>query len=161
MIPADAVAAGRLAPKYSNASLGEITVRRVGKAVKFDFGEFTTEVASRKNDDGTIAFVTIGSGFDGIALVVGEADGQRTLKFRDAQQDYVFTEQSQRPSQIQPLSWNCNGTGVVGVGCCPGAFPSPPRCRIVRYRGWRRNGKIWSYGIIVWILYLASVIPQA
>ena len=91
-IPADAEAADKLAPRYLNASLGEIVVRRVGKKTRFDFGEWSTAVASRKNDDGTIAFVTIEPGFNGVPLVVGEDDGKRTLTFRDAQHEYVFTE---------------------------------------------------------------------
>ena len=92
LIPADAVAADRLAPRYLNAALGEIAVKRDGKVTRFDFGEWKTEVASRKNDDGTTAFVTIGSGFNGVPFVVGEKEGKRTLTFRDAQHEYVFTE---------------------------------------------------------------------
>jgi len=91
-IPADAAASDKLARRYLNASLGEIVVRRDGEETRFDFGEWKIRVASRKNDDGTIAFVTIGPGFNGVPLVVGEKDGKRTLTFRDAQHDYVFTE---------------------------------------------------------------------
>jgi len=91
-IPADAAAAGKLAPRYSNPSLGEIAVAREGSETWFDFGEWKSAVASRKNDDGTIAFVTIVPGFSGVPFVIGDKDGKRLLTFRDTQHDYVFTE---------------------------------------------------------------------
>jgi CubicO group peptidase (beta-lactamase class C family) len=89
-IPADGAASARLAAKYANPSLGPIAVTRRGQETWFDFGEWKTPVASRKNDDGTIAFVTAGPGFAGVPLVVGERAGKRTLTFRDAQHEYVF-----------------------------------------------------------------------
>jgi len=91
-IPAERTAADRLAVKYSNASLGEIAVSRRDHDTWFDFGEWKTPVASRKNDDGTTAFVTLVPGFEGLPFVVGEKDAKRTLTFRDAQHEYVFTE---------------------------------------------------------------------
>jgi hypothetical protein len=45
-------------PNYSNSSLGEIAVSTSGASTIFDFGEWKSEVASRKNPDGTISFVT-------------------------------------------------------------------------------------------------------
>lgn len=91
-IPADETSAGRLAARYSNASLGEIAVSRRDKDTWFDFGEWKTPVASRRNDDGTTAFVTIVPGFSGLAFVMGDKDARRTLTLRDAQHEYVFTE---------------------------------------------------------------------
>jgi CubicO group peptidase (beta-lactamase class C family) len=95
-IPAERTAAERLAVKYSNASLGEIAVSRRDKETWFDFGEWQTAVASRRNDDGTTAFVTLVPGFGGLTFVVGDVVGdknaKRTLTFRDAQHEYVFTE---------------------------------------------------------------------
>ena len=91
-IPAAGAAADRLAVKYSNASLGEIAVSRRDKDTWFDFGEWQTPVASRKNDDGTTAFVTLVPGFGGLTFVLGDKDAGRTLTFRDGQHEYVFTE---------------------------------------------------------------------
>ena len=91
-IPADRMAAGKLAPHYANASLGDITVVRVGAETRFDFGEWKSAMASRQNDDGTTAFVTLVPGFIGLPFVMGDKEGQRTLTFRDAQHEYVFTE---------------------------------------------------------------------
>jgi CubicO group peptidase (beta-lactamase class C family) len=91
-IPAERAAADKLAPRYTNASLGEIAVVRVGEETRFDFGEWKSAMASRKNDDGTTAFVTIVPGFSGLPFVMDDKDGRRTLNFRDAQHEYVFTE---------------------------------------------------------------------
>ncbi len=91
-IPADATAAGKLAVGYHSDALGEIKVVRKGPAVIFDFGEWKSEMATRANPDGTVSFVTITPGIMGIPLVVGEADGKRTLILRDAQHEYVFVE---------------------------------------------------------------------
>ncbi len=91
-IPAEAPAAERLATRYSNAALGELAVLRKDGRTWFDFGEWKTEVASRKNDDGTMAFVTLVPGFGGLTFVVGEQDSKRTLTFRDPQHEYLFTE---------------------------------------------------------------------
>jgi hypothetical protein len=59
----------------------------------FDFGEWQSPVASRKNQDGTTSFVTTGPGIDGLEFVVGSKGGTRSLVFRDAQHEYVFLEQ--------------------------------------------------------------------
>jgi CubicO group peptidase (beta-lactamase class C family) len=93
-VPADAAEAGKLAPLYVSGPLGEIAVRRAGASTVFDFGEWKSEVASRRNPDGTISFVTIVPGMGGLELVVGAAGGKRTLTLRDAQHEYVFVEKA-------------------------------------------------------------------
>jgi hypothetical protein len=94
-VPADPAAVAGLAKHYDNEALGAIDVKANGAVVTFDFGEWRSEVASRKNDDGTLSFVTITPGQDGFQFVVGSADaGKRALTLRDAQHEYVFLEQS-------------------------------------------------------------------
>jgi CubicO group peptidase (beta-lactamase class C family) len=90
-IPADAKERARLAKHYANASLGEITVSTSGASTIFDFGEWKSEVASRKNPDGTISFITTVPGELGFEFVVGSG-ARRTLTIRDAQHEYVFEE---------------------------------------------------------------------
>jgi hypothetical protein len=85
-VPADASEAGKLAARYANPAVGEIVVSRKGTATIFDFGEWSSEVASRKNPDGTISFITIVPGFIGLEFVVGD----NTLTLRDAQHEYVY-----------------------------------------------------------------------
>jgi CubicO group peptidase (beta-lactamase class C family) len=90
-VPADVSESGKLAPRYANASLGELVVRRAGTATVFDFGEWKSDVGSRKNPDGSISFLTTVPGFTGLEFVVG-AGAKRTLVLRDAQHEYVFEE---------------------------------------------------------------------
>jgi CubicO group peptidase (beta-lactamase class C family) len=90
-IPAEANESAKLAKHYANALLGEITVSTSGAPTIFDFGEWKSEVASRKNPDGTISFITTVPGELGFEFVVGSG-AKRTLTIRDAQHEYVYEE---------------------------------------------------------------------
>jgi hypothetical protein len=96
-VPADAADAGKLASRYMNDALGDITVRRTGAATVFDFGEWKSEVASRHNPDGTLSFLTTAPGIIGFEFVVGSGSAP-TLIVRDAQHEYVFAGDRSRPS---------------------------------------------------------------
>lgn len=85
-VPADGIEAGKLAARYSHPAVGAIAVSRRGTATVFDFGEWSSEMASRKNPDGTVSFITIVPGFIGLEFVVGN----NTLTLRDAQHEYIF-----------------------------------------------------------------------
>jgi CubicO group peptidase (beta-lactamase class C family) len=91
-IPADPAAVDKLAKRYVNKDLGPVDVSRNGKDVVFDVGEWKSTVATRKNDDGTVSFVTIDPTMDGFEFVVADRDGKRMLMMRDAQHEYLFTE---------------------------------------------------------------------
>ena len=91
-IPADPAESAQLARHYTNPSLGDITVSKSGPSTIFDFGEWKSEVSSRKNPDGTVSFITIVPGAIGFEFVVGSGP-KRTLTIRDAQHEYVFKEQ--------------------------------------------------------------------
>jgi len=88
-VPADAAESAKLAPHYSNPALGEIAVSRNGDATVFDFGEWKSAMASRRNPDGTISFLTTAPGIEGFEFVVGSGE-KKTLVIRDAQHEYVF-----------------------------------------------------------------------
>jgi len=90
--PANASAVGRLAARYSSPALGELLVRAQSGATIFDFGTWHSAVASRKNDDGTISFVSIDPTVDDFDFVVGARDGKRALIIREAQHEYAFIE---------------------------------------------------------------------
>ena len=92
VVPADPAQAKQLAAHYKNAALGEITVKAKGSATVFDFGEYASEVATRKNPDGTFSFITTVPGMNGMEFVVGAA-AKRTLTLRDPQHEYVFNEE--------------------------------------------------------------------
>jgi CubicO group peptidase (beta-lactamase class C family) len=88
-VPADPAASAHLAPHYVNAALGDITVTHPGSETVFDFGEWKSPVASRKNPDGTISYLTIAPGGQGFEFVVGSGP-KKTLIIRDGQHEYVF-----------------------------------------------------------------------
>ena len=90
-VPADPAIAGKLAKHYHNDALGDLAVSQDRGATVFDFGEWKSEVASRKNPDGTISFITTVPGMNGFEFVVGSG-AKRSLIVRDAQHEYVFTE---------------------------------------------------------------------
>jgi CubicO group peptidase (beta-lactamase class C family) len=91
-VPAAPALAAALAQRYSSKELGQLDVRTQGGVTTFDLGEWKSSVASRKNDDGTISFITIDPGTGGFEFVVGERGGKRVLVIRDGQHEYVFTE---------------------------------------------------------------------
>jgi CubicO group peptidase (beta-lactamase class C family) len=90
-IPADSNEAGKLAKHYANTSLGELAVSTSGASTVFDFGEWKSEVATRKNPDGTFSFVTTDPGVSGFEFTAGSGT-KKTLTIRDAQHEYVFEE---------------------------------------------------------------------
>lgn len=95
VVPADPAAVAKLAARYVTAALGEVKVQKNGNATIFDVGEWKSTVASRKNDDGTISFITIDPTLAGFEFVVADKDGKRRLITRDAQHEYVFIEEAE------------------------------------------------------------------
>jgi len=87
-VPADTGESAKLARHFHNDALGDIDVRREGGRTVFDFGEFRSEVATRKNPDGSISFITIAPGIEGFEFVVSDAGNRLTI--RDAQHEYVL-----------------------------------------------------------------------
>ncbi|MCU1310328.1 MAG: hypothetical protein JWO20_1453 [Candidatus Angelobacter sp.] len=92
VVPAEPSLVAKLAARYYSKELGEITVLKKEGIATFDFGEWKSTMASRKNDDGTISFITIDPTNDGFDFVVGARGGKRVLIIRDGQHEYVFTE---------------------------------------------------------------------
>jgi len=88
-IPVPAEHSGGLATRYSHPALGDIVVARQGAATVFDFGEWKSAVASRKNPDGSVSFLTIAPGIFGFEFVVATSP-TRSLILRDAQHEYRF-----------------------------------------------------------------------
>ena len=92
-IPAATDESAKLVSHYVNEVLGDITVTRQGAATTFDMGEWHSEVATRKNPDGSMSFITIAPGISGFEFVVG-AGPKPTLIVRDAQHEYVFAAEA-------------------------------------------------------------------
>ena len=99
VVPATAADVEKLAARYSSPALGVLDVRKREGATIFDFGTWSSAVASRKNDDGTTSLITIDPTVDGFDFVVGERDGRKALIVRDAQHEYPLIE-SPSPLEI-------------------------------------------------------------
>ena len=91
-MPPDAAEVSHLAGYYTNPSLGSIRVKHDGSGVVFDFGSWNSPVATRKNDDGTVAFVTTAPGEIGYPFTVTKSGGKRALIIRDGQHAYTYVE---------------------------------------------------------------------
>ena len=89
VVPAAADAVALLAARYREPALGTLEVKRDGGVTWFDFGEWRSEVASRREADGTLTFVTISPGADGYEFVLSGNDASRLI-LRDAQHEYAF-----------------------------------------------------------------------
>ena len=92
-VPADPNVVARLASRYRNPKLGKLDVSSDAKQVWFDFGAWKSQVVTRKNDDGTLSFITTSPGVDGFELVVADDASGRRLITRDGQHEYVFSEE--------------------------------------------------------------------
>jgi hypothetical protein len=90
-LPADPKEAIKLADHYYNDALGELDVIRAQGHTRFDFGEWQSEVASRRNPDGSVSFVIVGPGMGDFEFSPSNS-GQRVLTIRDDQHGYVFRE---------------------------------------------------------------------
>lgn len=91
VVPAAPQVTSTLASHYVNAELGHIDVRHDASGTIFDFGLWSTHVASRKNDDGTYSLVPIDPGALQVPFVVTEDNGKPALMTQDGQHKYVYT----------------------------------------------------------------------
>lgn len=89
-LPPDPEAVARLASHYTNAGLGTIDVRRDGAGLVFDFGGFSSHVATRRNPDGSTSFVATDPGIVGWELLARPAGARNALVARDAQHEYLY-----------------------------------------------------------------------
>ena len=103
VVPPDVEAVQKLAKHYWNDALGTIDVRENGATRVFDFGEWKSAVASRKNDDGTTSMITVDPGVSGFPFVMAEREGKRALILRDAQHEYMFLESPEKQARSTGL----------------------------------------------------------
>lgn len=92
-VPADPKVLAGLAQRYHSVELGHLTVRREGAATLFDFGGWSSEVATSQDDAGAITLSTISPGVAGFRFTVTDEAGRRRLVIADADREYVFVEQ--------------------------------------------------------------------
>jgi hypothetical protein len=114
VVPADQEAVGRLAARYTSPELGVLAVLRQGSSTVFDLGEWRSSVASRKNDDGTISFLTIDPGGDGFEFVEANATtSARSLCARAntntfSRKRYSRVERKECFAQLGLLQWQAS-----------------------------------------------------
>ncbi len=92
VIPAAAQETAGLAAVYRNPSLGALKIERHGPMLTLVGTAWSSELATRKNDDGTTSLVTIDPQIEGLEFVIGKNGGKRTLTTHDGQHVYVFDE---------------------------------------------------------------------
>lgn len=81
----------QLRSAYDSPELGHVRVEKSASGVMFYFTDWSSPMAARHNDDGTLAFVTLEPGVQGVPFLVDNSGGQARLKIHDSQHDYVFT----------------------------------------------------------------------
>ncbi len=93
VLPVTGAQAGELATAYRSAELGVLQVERSADAVRFRFTDWASDVALKREADGSTSWVTISPSIQGFAFVPATVDGKRALKLIDAQAEYVFLEE--------------------------------------------------------------------
>jgi len=91
-MPVPKALAGSLAARYQSPELGLLRVTSKRGALTFTFDHWLSEMALRKNEDGTNSFITISPGAGGFEFVKSGGAGPRVLILRDPQHEYRFTE---------------------------------------------------------------------
>ncbi|WP_158218401.1 serine hydrolase domain-containing protein [Roseateles puraquae] len=89
-LPVPAEAMKTLAARYASPDLGPLRIERKAGKLHFVFAYWRSEVALRKNEDGTQSYMTIDPGLGGIELVRDDKAARPTLVLRDAQHEYRF-----------------------------------------------------------------------
>jgi CubicO group peptidase (beta-lactamase class C family) len=102
-VPASSEEVSKLADHYTSNALGDLGVEHQGVDTLFSFRGWKSTIASRKNDDGTMSFLTIDPTRMGFEFVKTERNGKRGLIIRDGQHEYVFTETNLARTATDPL----------------------------------------------------------
>jgi CubicO group peptidase (beta-lactamase class C family) len=92
VLPADPRASQWLASRYYSPDLGWLHVRREHGNTRFDFGGFVSTVGTRTQKDGSLAFVIVDAGLNGLTFVPTDATA-RTLVVREQAQVYRYRAQ--------------------------------------------------------------------
>lgn len=88
--PIPSSSAGTLIGSYSNPELGSLVIAREGDKMMMRATSMWSEIATKKNEDGTTSVVTISPGSNGFSLLTGSRDGKATVTLNDRQHEYVW-----------------------------------------------------------------------
>ena len=90
-VPPEAKPVSRLTDTYRSPVLGDITITRSDQDVVFQFGGWKSRVATKRNPDETISFITVDPGTRGFEFAAPKSEGRyERLTLRDAQHVYTF-----------------------------------------------------------------------
>lgn len=78
--------------KYLNAELGTLMIAREGDKMMMRATSMWSEIASKKNEDGTTSIVTVSPGAKGFSLLMGTRDNKTILTLNDGQHEYVWVK---------------------------------------------------------------------
>lgn len=82
-----------LAGRWTNASLGAITIRKDKELALLDAGDFKVHFGEKTGEDGAKSIFGVDPPWMGLELLVEQKDGTTTLLLDAAQQKYVFTRE--------------------------------------------------------------------
>lgn len=85
----EAIVVGR----YTNAELGPLTIANESGKLMMHTTAIHSELAAKKNEDGTHSLVTVSPGFWGADVLIAEREGRRVLILNDSQHEYVWVKQ--------------------------------------------------------------------
>lgn len=88
--------------RYSNADLGNLTVGYENGKLMARATSIWSEVAPKRNKDGTTSLITISPGIGGLDLLAGTQNGRRSLVLNDGQHEYVFIDTGRSESGSGP-----------------------------------------------------------
>lgn len=91
-LPVSAESSKAFVGEYSNPELGPLSVQYQGGNLMVRATSIWSDVATRKNKDGTLSLVTISPGIGGVDFLAATRDGKRALILNDGQHEYVFLE---------------------------------------------------------------------
>lgn len=77
---------------YSNLELGPLVIAREADKVMMRATSMWSEIATKKNEDGTTSIVTVSPGAMGFVMLIGMRDGIATLTLNDSQHEYVWVK---------------------------------------------------------------------
>lgn len=93
VLPVTGAQAEGLATTYRSAELGILRVERKPGSVTFHFTDWSSDMAQKRESDGSTTWLTISPSIQGFGFVPTMVDGKRALKLNDAQHEYVFFEE--------------------------------------------------------------------
>jgi CubicO group peptidase (beta-lactamase class C family) len=91
--PVPAAIEAKVLGRYANAELGPLTIAKEGGKLMMHTTAIHSELAARKNADGSTSLYTVAPGFWGSGVLIGERGGKTALILDDSQHEYAWVKQ--------------------------------------------------------------------